>query len=558
MKIFFNKNIIFGLIIFTLVFSVLPKKSNAQVSTFDGANIVQSTITAANTTGSAFSQYSIQFKEFVLDGLGTMFVKQIIRQITNSVVNWINSGFEGSPSFLQNPGGFFLDVADQLTGEFLAGAVICDEEKMPDGSVVKTNCRGGGPLTALCSPFSLDIKIALAFKYRPRAQTRYSCTLGKIIENSRNAVENSSINGFTAGDFKQGGWPAFVSLSTEPQNNVYGAYLSAESELSWKVASAQAQQKDELGAGKGFLSMRDPKCMKQVAADKQRVADQKLTVKNDPLLGVNVATVEGGNGEPDQLVPIKTKLDCDIVTPGSVIVSSLESNINGPLHELQIADEINEVVNALFAQLVTQVLQKGLSGVSSVNSSGSSYLDQTVADLNAESNPQMIKIRDELVKNVDVYKKNTEEYRNNRETALNVMIDTRRSYDSALACFEQKLQDSSTRYASDKQTIERNIAEINATIINQVSSKATNLLLLLQEAENRLKTLQDIQDRANTARTLNDLNIPSQRYSELLQSRGLTTAQDIQKSKEDLDTTNTEAAPLKQDALRKLQTCQIL
>jgi hypothetical protein len=114
------------------------------------------------------------------------------------------------------------------------------------------------------SPFSIDIRIALAFKYRPNIPQRYACTITTIIKNYKNAVEGATLNGFTAGDFKQGGWPAFVSMTTEPQNNVYGAYLSAESELSWRVASAKAEQKDEISAGKGFLSWRDPKCASEV------------------------------------------------------------------------------------------------------------------------------------------------------------------------------------------------------------------------------------------------------------------------------------------------------
>jgi hypothetical protein len=529
MKIFFNKKIIFGIIVFSLFFSVVPKKGNAQWTVTEvGPNLVQNTITAANTGALVFSNASLQFKEFTLDGLGTMLLKQIIRQITTSVVSWINSGFEGSPSFLQNPGAFFLDVADQLTGEFLSR---------------------NGDLSALCSPFSIDIRIALAFRYRPNIPRRYTCTLGTIIRNTRNAVENASINGFTAGDFRQGGWPAFVSLTTEPQNNIYGAYLTAESDLSWRVANAQAQQRDELGAGNGFLSWRDPKCTRDPAKYNREL---QATVNGPGVLGSD------GVEMPAEVKPVKTKLDCPVQTPGSVISGSLQNNLNGPLRELEIADEINEIVNALFAQLVTQVLQKGLAGVSSRDSSGTSYLNQTISDINAESNPQVQGIKNELIKNVDAFKKNVVEYKANREAALEVMLGVRRNYDYALSCFDQKLNDTSNRYASDRQTIERNIAEINATVISQVSSKATNLLLLLQDAETKLKTLQEIQDRANAARTLNDLNAPSQKYSELLQSRGLTTPQDIQKSKEDLDAVKVEAAPLKADAERKLQICQIL
>jgi hypothetical protein len=201
----------------------IPQKVEAQYAVVEvGASLVQQIIIATNTTQLAFNAYSDNLKEFVLDGIAGMFAKQIVRQITQSVVNWINSGFEGSPSFVTNPSSFFLDLADQETGRFLA--------------------KYGGPLTNLCTPFSIDLRIALAFKYHPYSGQRYACTLGTIISNTTNAVKNSSINGFTAGDFRQGGWPAFVSLTTEPQNNVYGAWIQADTELSLRVANVQIQR----------------------------------------------------------------------------------------------------------------------------------------------------------------------------------------------------------------------------------------------------------------------------------------------------------------------------
>jgi len=61
--------------------------------------------------------------------------------MTDSVVDWINHGFNGSPAFIQNPGGFFIDAADQITGAFIANS---------------------GPLASLCNGFGLDIRLSLA------------------------------------------------------------------------------------------------------------------------------------------------------------------------------------------------------------------------------------------------------------------------------------------------------------------------------------------------------------------------------------------------------------
>lgn len=541
MKTYFNKtkyqNIFLGILILPICFSFFayPRKTNAQLATIDAGNIAQSTITAANTTASNVSTYSLWLKEYVLDGLGTMIVKQIVRQITSSVVSWINSGFEGSPSFLQNPGSFFLDVADQITGDFIA--------------------KAGGPLQDLCSPFSIDIRIALAFKYRPNEQKRYACTITTIINNSKNAVENASINGFTAGDFRQGGWPAFVSLSTEPQNNIYGAYLSAESDLSWRVANARATQKDEISNGRGFLSWRDPKCKAQV---KQYNANLKK-------MNSSASAPSDGTGEGTTLPEGTTAAkpmnydSCPVKTPGSVIQESLQNNLNGPLRELEIADEINEVVNALFAQLITQVLQKGLSGVSSKDESGSSYLDRTIADTQAEASPQVQNIKNELTKNLATYKANATEYRQYRNDALNLMLDVKNTYDSAKACYNAKINSNPPLIKPYNIGVAQSrITDIDNILTSSIALKTVNLLTLAQNADANLKTLQEIEDKANAAQTLNDLNTPSQLYSQLLSSRSLITAVDIQKAKADLEAVRIESAGLKNDANRKVQECQSL
>jgi len=534
MKNKFYKKIIPGILIATLLFSTLffsvPKKSEA-IAVFDAANVVQSTMTAINTTGSAFANYSVQFKEFVLDGLATMLAKQIIRQITSSIVTWINTGFEGSPSFVTNPGAFFLDVADQITGEFLA--------------------KTGGPLTALCSPFSIDIRIALSFKYHPNIPKRYTCTLSTIIKESKNAAKNSTINGFTAGDFSQGGWPAFVSLTTEPQNNIYGAYIIADTELSLRVANAQWGKKDEISQGRGFLSWRDPKCK---AATKEHNARARQNIE---AMGQEYSNMVEGGGESGTQ-QIKSINDCPVQTPGSVIVSSLEANVNGPLHELQLADELNEIVNALFAQLATQILSKGLGTVSgSGPSDSSSYINQIQAEANGGSF-RVDQIRDDLLRNLETYLDNTFKYKYNKDTSLNIILDVKNSYETAKTCYSGKIWGSEPPLTSSQVSLAQNkISEIEYAININVAPLASRLLNEAQEADLRYSKLKDIETRSKAAKTVNDLNTPSQEYGQMLQNRTLTTASDVVNSERETEETREKVAPLKQDAERKLQACQL-
>jgi hypothetical protein len=461
-------------------------------------------------------------KEFVLDGIAGMFAKQIVRQITQSVVNWINSGFEGSPSFVTNPSSFFLDLADQETGRFLA--------------------KYGGPLTNLCTPFSIDLRIALAFKYHPYSGQRYACTLGTIISNTTNAVKNSSINGFTAGDFRQGGWPAFVSLTTEPQNNVYGAWIQADTELSLRVANVQIQRREELNQGKGFLSWR--KCTKVGATGSEGSAtsfvDHEMGDNSDP-------------NRTESNTPVEHVENCEIQTPGSVIAGALESNLGSPIRQLELADELNEIVNALFAQLVTQVLSQGLGAISGGGSGDSNaYINQIIQ----ESPEGAGKITEQMLPNLQTNIDNAKQYKQNKDEALAIVVSAKQAYDAATTCYNQKLTD----YSNDgyrKAMALSGLEEVARAVASRITPVANELLAATKNADDQVKALTDIQASTTLAKTVNDLRGPSEKYSRLLQSQSLISPLKVSESKKELDKVKEDMDDAKSDAQRKLQQCTL-
>ncbi len=529
--------------VFSSLFLTFPKESMAQIATTDVGNTAQNTITAGASGASAASTYSLQIKEYFLDGIVTNILKQVVHQITGSIVNWINSGFEGSPAFLQNPGSFFLDVADQITGDFLA----------------KGN---GGPLSELCSPFSIDIRLALAFKYRPRVQQRYTCTIGKIIENSKNAIAGASINGFTAGDFRQGGWPAFVSLTTEPQNNPFGAYLVAESELSLRVANAQIGKKEEISAGRGFLSWRDPKCTaenkKKKAANEAKVSSK---IDQNPSAGAEWSDhTEGGyNGAiTDYQMNIA---DCPIQTPGSVIAGTLDKQLGVPADKLNLADEINEIVDALFAQLVTQVLQAGLGGVSGKGAGdSSSYISQIQAEANAvgpEQTKQVQEMKKTLLQNMDTYIKNTTEYKTNKDASLNTITATKNSYEKVKSCYTTKISSNSGLSTSQIQFAQGKIAVIDGKITAEIAPIAAPLLLGAQQADFKQREITSLKTSITTATTINDLNTPGQKLSILIQNQSIITAIDVLASKNEYETLLGKTQPMNADANNLQRECDL-
>jgi len=145
-----------------------------------------------------------------------------IDQITRSIVNWVNSGFNGQPSFVTNFNQYFANVADQAAGEFIKGSA----------------------LSFLCSPFAPQIKIAIAQSYANR-NAAASCTLTKVTNN---------VNGFLKGNFGAGGWGSMLQLTTMPTNNPYGSFAYAEISVKGAVANAQNNANRNISPG-GFISI---------------------------------------------------------------------------------------------------------------------------------------------------------------------------------------------------------------------------------------------------------------------------------------------------------------
>lgn len=164
-------------------------------------------------------------KEGIFDMIAWTLVNVILSQISASIVNWINSGFEGSPTFVTDFKGFLTNIADEELGRFLAGS----------------------ELGFLCSPFQFDIKFSIALALNNTSFTKKSsCTLTGVVDN---------IDSFISGDFFQGGWEGWFEMTTKPQNNPYGAFLLADAEIKTRIREKQERELFKVDLGDGFLSI---------------------------------------------------------------------------------------------------------------------------------------------------------------------------------------------------------------------------------------------------------------------------------------------------------------
>jgi len=245
----FKKTIVIVLIIVLVVpmtFFVKPKPADAFISCIldaigllaglgSAVNKVFSVPTGDFVTETATSQNAAadtgsNLKECLLDQIAFTMANALIRNITASTVEWINSGFEGSPSFVTDPEGFFLDVGDQVAGQWI-------EELGPLGDL-------------LCSPFDLQIRLSLGIGWTQSHKEEIRCRLSDVQKNVYNA--------FLKGGWGSDGWSNWISIS-RPSNNMYGVYLEADNQLTRNVLRQLNINEKELQWGKGFRSFR--KCV---------------------------------------------------------------------------------------------------------------------------------------------------------------------------------------------------------------------------------------------------------------------------------------------------------
>ena len=280
---------------------------------FDATSYVQTTISAiANKASAAFDAITsgatnaLVVKDYSLDLIAWALVNKVLESMIQSTTDWINSGFNGKPAFVQDMQGFVLDVADKYALGFIYG----------------------GNLDALCSPFKLNIQIALEISYANTREYYAGCRLTDAITN---------LDGFLNGDFAGGGgWGAWYDIALNPEMNPTGALFLAEGALNAGISNARTGALFEINLGQGFLSKKDPNC--------------------DENLG-----------------------PCPIITPGQTIQQTLQTTLDIPANRLTIADELDEMIGTLLSQLANQALSSagGLLGLTnSYDSSGNNYFDR--------------------------------------------------------------------------------------------------------------------------------------------------------------------------------------
>ncbi len=401
--------------------------AQAQIATISvgGNGTIQQTLSAASNKITAAAQSAFYIKEFTLDGILNGLAKMVLKSMTQSILTWINSGFQGSPAFVTDLKQFMLDRLDQVAGDFIYNN--------PD-------------LNFLCSPFQLDVKIALATAYQQQRDgglESAQCTLSDVTDN---------VEGFLNGSFNEGGWASWFEVSQNTVNTPTGAYLAAEGEMYARIADEEGRTIKELEWGSGFLSFK-------VCSEAQKAS---------------------GNVQ-----------NCQITTPGRVIADQINKSLGAGQDALIAADEIDEIIGAFFAQLAKQAITgiNGLLGLGASSFSENSFGDNKDKSFLEALNEETPAFGNPFEDSIQAEEEN---------------IDLQNKIITVVNQAQQGLESAKSQYGSCMTvSMPANLIEQRANAIIQLQTSSTTIALLNEMNDNLLANTDpyqqlDIIDTYNT------------------------------------------------------------
>src|SRR3989344_9464800 len=180
-----NRKLITTVLILTFIFG-LPSSTWAQEAA-DTIPPVPISDAAMRSKEVGITIFGITIPGVTYDSIAIGIAKITLEEILNETIEWVNNGFEGNPAYATDPAKFFTDIADGVAGEFIAGS----------------------DLGFLCSPFQVQVRLALAQTYNPSNQ--FQCTLTDVVGNIEGVYD----------DFGQGGWDGLFSMTQNNSNNPY-------------------------------------------------------------------------------------------------------------------------------------------------------------------------------------------------------------------------------------------------------------------------------------------------------------------------------------------------
>ncbi len=253
-----------------------------------------------NEATTAEATTEIVFKECVLDPIVWVIKKLVISMLTEQILDWIRTGHDEGPVFITDLAKYFTEINSETLRAFLQEA---DE-------------NGFHLVDWLCEPFSTNIVSTVEKIARQTTYGEGGDSVCTILERLGSEQGFDSYRQIVNGDvdFDGGGITGAMAL-IQDGNNPYSSFFNVQAEAAYRVNRYAAEQATYLAWGNGYLP------------------DQKAP-----------------EGEEDA--------KRIVVTPGKFISTQIDNWTNGALSELEEADEVAEIIDAIFSALISDIFHE--------------------------------------------------------------------------------------------------------------------------------------------------------------------------------------------------------
>jgi hypothetical protein len=308
-------------------------------------------------------QKTDDLKTQCFDGIAIALAKNQLTAMTKSTMNWVNTGYQGNPFFVQNMTALTNGLQKSITQDSI-NRLTSSNSAYPYGSsfsksIINTSALGSGASDFLGSMTSdLGNFITDPDSYAP----------SNAAQNAKDAV-----NRF-ANDFSTGGWNGWLALTQNEANNPLGFSMSVSQYLADQTNQQTQTIKDEVTQNNGFLSQKE--CVLwDIYNDDNEL---QYTNNTDEIVMTSTRQLD----KNDKCDPNGWK----IVTPGSIIKDKVTNYLNSPERQLELVKTINDSLNSLFSVLISKLEGGGLSGLSTVAVNTNTDLTSDTTTTSADGN----------------------------------------------------------------------------------------------------------------------------------------------------------------------------
>jgi len=321
------------------------------------------------TAAQAAEINSVKCKEWrkkLFEEILKAFARRLLAKMTQATINWINSGFHGSPLFLERPDAFFKDIAKYEIRN-LVQLIGYD---------------------SIRQPFGKSVAISIINKYKRPFERNAQYSLSRI-------VRDPELLRRYRNDFRVGGWDGWLINTQYPQNDYVGYRGIVADELGRRLEGTNqnnAQKiKTALDQGSGFLSPQTcpdnpkynslknqfrqptfkfkpyepPDCEGDFENSRERAAcieaqnEYNVQYELDRRVAYNEWSIE--NACPGGLVS---------TTPGSVVANEVMTALSSKWRETELALALGNSLSAILDALLNKLFSSGLNALSNKISGG--------------------------------------------------------------------------------------------------------------------------------------------------------------------------------------------